>query len=278
MHINPYLGDTIVFNGVDNLPNKSISDFAIHPNNPNILVVSFMGYDTTGGYLYISYDALSANPTFTRINSVPNIPIYSVAFNPLKPDNALLIGTEKGLWFISDVTQGSSYPAYMVTDEELYGVPIKDISFFEWVLIKEFVSKVGDEEFYQYRLIKEPWPTLLLATDGLGVVETYAGNATNIKILDNSEAKATTIVYPNPVTKNDFKVKIQVNSSYNPNQKGRIKIYDITGTVVYYDVFSMYKEHIETIPTQHFANGIYIVEILIPEIGYKNSHKIIINR
>ncbi len=265
-------------NNIDNLPDKMISDIAIHPTNPDIVAVSFASYDTTGGYLYISFNATSPNPTFTRITTIPLVPVYTVAFNPINPDRILMVGTEKGLWVINDISAGSAFPAVNITDDVLFNVPIKDIKFHEWNIYKEVVRQENDQEIVQYRLRKDPWPRCLIATDGLGILETYVGNVVGIdnQFFFTENNKVNITLFPNPATGD--KVNLAIQTQTKKHKQAIIKIYDIKGNLVYLDTWNFQDIRKGTVDISRMGSGMYFVNIVVPEENFATSEKLIIKK
>jgi PKD repeat protein/photosystem II stability/assembly factor-like uncharacterized protein len=88
------------------LPDLTISYIAIHPENPEIVAVSFSGF-TNNSKVYISYDAGSTWENYS-IN-LPNLPANCVAFSRGSL-NPLYVGMDVGIYYIDGgLSEWSSY-------------------------------------------------------------------------------------------------------------------------------------------------------------------------
>jgi len=74
----------------------------VDQNNGNHVIVTFGGYDSNP-HVYVSTNALSANPTFTSLqsSSLPAMPVYSSVLDKWNP-NIIMVGTEEGLFTSTD--------------------------------------------------------------------------------------------------------------------------------------------------------------------------------
>lgn len=93
-----------------NLPNRAITDIAVHPTNTNIVYVSFSGFcgnnascPANQGHVWGTNNALdsnSANVTWTDLTGgkgLPNVPVNAVLLDPADPLH-LYIGTDLGVY------------------------------------------------------------------------------------------------------------------------------------------------------------------------------------
>jgi photosystem II stability/assembly factor-like uncharacterized protein len=88
--------------------NRTITSIAVDPNNDNHIILTLNAYDATD-YVYESMDAIySEYPTFTSIqNDLPQIPVYSSLMD--NETSAVIIGTEYGVWNLSDNSWSPQY-------------------------------------------------------------------------------------------------------------------------------------------------------------------------
>jgi photosystem II stability/assembly factor-like uncharacterized protein len=85
----------------DVLPNRYVSGLAFSPTNPNILYVTFSGFDesTPGhpGHLFKTSNAFVSTPTWTDISPPVNLPNNCLAIDPGGPET-IYVGTDIGIW------------------------------------------------------------------------------------------------------------------------------------------------------------------------------------
>lgn len=257
-----------------NLPAKIITDIAVNPSDPTIVALSYGSYDTTGGYLYLVFNATSPTPTFVRVQNpgLPLMPIYSLAFNPQNP-NMLILGTEYGLWLLTDIQNYNTAAIKELNTPPLYRTPIYDIYIKEWSLVKEVLSQPGVEpEIAQYRLVKDPNPVILLATAGQGVMETQLYEITGIEPLFTSSESLPIKAFPNPTHAN-LTVKIQKpmfhSSSYS------VTIYNVHGQKVLDTSVTLNNSSFFTISVESLPKGFYILECTEQKSNSKGQIKFI---
>ncbi len=103
----------------------------------------------------------------------------------------------------------------------------------------------------------------LFKTDSLGSSSGVVMNlATGIASISSIATEALT-VYPNPVTNGDFKVMIQ------PNQKGQINLYSLTGQLIFSKPFEQENQiHEFEINTSGIDNGMYFIEMQTEDQKY----------
>jgi len=102
------------------LPNLSINEIAVHPQNPNLIAVSLSGY-TAGSKVFISYNAGLTWINYSK--NLPNIPAKGLAFDA-KWNNALYLGMDVGIYYIDAyqqewVSYGEGLPNVIVQDIEI---------------------------------------------------------------------------------------------------------------------------------------------------------------
>ncbi len=91
--------------GSPSLPNRSISEIAVHPTNPYNVYVVVGGTGTPHAY---RCDNTLANPVVwvnisgSNTNSLPNVHANSIALNPSAPDTEIYVGTDIGMFYTLD--------------------------------------------------------------------------------------------------------------------------------------------------------------------------------
>lgn len=80
------------------IPNRTVTDLAFDPTDPNILYVSLAGYDgATPGHLFKTTNALAPLPIWANISPPEDIPINTVVLDP-SDQKSLYIGADRGVW------------------------------------------------------------------------------------------------------------------------------------------------------------------------------------
>jgi len=104
--------------------NRTITDIAIDPNNPNRVLVTLGNYGNTTN-VFFSSNALSATPTFTsRQGNLPSMPCYSGMLHIF--DGAVaLVGTDYGVFSTDNIN--STSPVWTKEDNGLADVPVFSI-------------------------------------------------------------------------------------------------------------------------------------------------------
>src|SRR5665213_820394 len=112
------------------------TSISVDQNDGNHVIVTFGGY-VTKPHVYVSTNALSANPTFTSIqHNLPAMPVYSSVLDKWDP-NVIMVGTEEGLFtsddagatWTPDINGFPRVPIFMLKQLTQYsnGVPSADI-------------------------------------------------------------------------------------------------------------------------------------------------------
>ncbi len=108
------------------LPNRFVSDLAIHPTDPNIAYAVYAGYNRntqqTPGHVFRTTDG---GATWADVsNNLPDIPANAIEVDPKNP-NEIYVGTDLGVFFSSDggvswapLTQGG-FPFVPVYDLDI---------------------------------------------------------------------------------------------------------------------------------------------------------------
>ncbi|OFX83391.1 MAG: hypothetical protein A2W99_11710 [Bacteroidetes bacterium GWF2_33_16] len=100
---------------------SSITYVAVHNLNPNIIWVTFGGYNSNR-----IYESTNGGTTWTSIsNGLPSIPVFCVVQNKMEnTNNHIYVGTDRGVFFkdgSADWAQfNSGLPSVMVTELDIY--------------------------------------------------------------------------------------------------------------------------------------------------------------
>ncbi len=260
----------------NSLPQKAITAIAVHPNNPDLMVIAYGSYDTTGGYLYISTNATSAQPTFTRlyVNNLPVTPIYDVEFSPASVKPAILIATEVGLWLAH--VDANPTTAIELNEPPLRRTIVYDIEVSMWRLQKEVLSiDPNGIEKAQYRLLKRVYPTVLLATEGNGVLEIdiWQVSGTTPPQATALQDKILVTLYPNPVVQQTFNLRFQ--SSIGNLGAITLKILDLQGRILRVYNKEDNAEHQVQVDVSGLPAGVYLLQVDVPKHHFQKTLKFI---
>jgi photosystem II stability/assembly factor-like uncharacterized protein len=88
-----------------NLPNRSISDIAVHPTNPYRVYVALGGTGTP--HVYRCDNTLANTPVWVNISGsgltgLPNVHANSIALDPAAPDTVIYVGNDVGFFYTLD--------------------------------------------------------------------------------------------------------------------------------------------------------------------------------
>jgi hypothetical protein len=83
------------------LPARPVTSVVFHPTNPNILYVTYSGFNaadpTHPGHIFMTTNALTATPTWTDVSPPVDIPHNAIAIDPTNPQ-IIYVGTDVGIW------------------------------------------------------------------------------------------------------------------------------------------------------------------------------------
>ena len=223
-----------------NLPSRTITDIEVDDNNPNRVIVTMGNYGNSS-FVYVTEDALSADPTWRSIQGgLPSFPVYDAEISVENP-NHIILGTEYGIW----ATQNgmSSTPTWVENNENFPLVPVFEMRQVE-------VKNVGGAN---------PWrtgPVIYAGTHGRGI---FKSNNLLTSIDKNpSTANLSLIAYPNPA-----RDKVSVELPTMSDAYVHVEILNYSGQVVYsaqVDILAGKTRRID-IPVSELAHGNYLLRI-----------------
>ncbi|MBT8326694.1 MAG: T9SS type A sorting domain-containing protein, partial [Bacteroidia bacterium] len=186
---------------------RFVTGIEVDPNDPNRVVVTVGNYGYSS-YVYITNNAMDANPTWTSIQgNLPQFPVYHAVINVDDPD-MIILGTEFGMWVTQNGT--NSTPTWV---ESLTGVD-PNIPF----------PKVP--VFTVYQVEDRPWsgPKIYAGTYGMGIWET-GSLLSNVKRPSKSASRTLLNAYPNPAN-NFVNLNTEIKGTYTAT------IYNLNGQAV----------------------------------------------
>ncbi len=245
------------------LPSRWVTHIAIHPNDPNTILVTYGAYDfnnQSNGRIYVSNDALSASPTFRDVTgSFPKYPVYTALFAPTttlqSPRNwKVLIGTEIGIY---------------ASNEDLTNPAVNDPAWFDYNSpeTKNVPVISMDMKLYNRRLVEQGTQVqifldearekhVLIGTYGRGMFLLRDWPVSNPPIYESSRGFSA-VLYPNPANNQAF-----IRFELKHNQEVEFSLYDISGKLLQnYNEKYIVGNHLISINTEGLSNGIYFVKL-----------------
>lgn len=230
------------------MPERWITDFAFDPVDPNNLIVTYGGYESSDpGRVWVSNNALTTTGSvaFRDVTgNIENIPVYTAAFHRDPTNPAIMIGTEDGLFTTTDSYSATSF-TWNKESDGFGNVPVTDI------YVRPFYSYSDGNDGYKYA--KDY--TVFISTGGRGLWK----SSSIVSRPDPKEASAfEATVYPNPST-NHATVEFDLPISSDV----RIEVWSLDGRKV--DVITDRRHsagvHKLGVNTQDLQAGIYLVKV-----------------
>jgi hypothetical protein len=199
-----------------------VSDIAIHPTNPDIVLVTYANYGIKN--IFLTTNATSATPTWTLVErNLADYSIRSAAITQVGDEIVYFVGTARGLFSSTDPT---------TKDWEMEGADNIGLA-----LISSLAYRPSDNK-------------LLIGTHGNGMFETTVKGT--LSTSDYTSNKIEVSFYPNP-TKRELNLQsttldLSKNLIYN--------ISDITGKVVKEGTVENKKINVENL-----NSGVYLVNL-----------------
>ncbi|MEM1002204.1 MAG: T9SS type A sorting domain-containing protein, partial [Bacteroidota bacterium] len=200
-----------------------VSGIAIHPTNPDIMLVVYANYGIDN--IFITSNATDANPTWTLVErNLSSHSIRSAAITEVDGNITYFVGTARGLYSSADPS---------TIDWSLEGVDEIGLA-----VVSQLVYRHADAK-------------LLVGTHGNGMFETTVGAALSIDEFANADVDIK--IYPNPtIDKLTLLAKNSINVSAVP-----FEIYNLTGSLVKTGVTSFEGE----LSTADLSAGMYLLRL-----------------
>ncbi|MCS7085033.1 MAG: T9SS type A sorting domain-containing protein [Bacteroidia bacterium] len=286
------------------LPRRWIRSLTVHPRDPNVVVVTYAYYGerlagtAEGSQIFITYNALSSNPTFRSLHgveSLPFVPIHCAYFNDDPNEPWLMIGTERGVYVLANPLSQDFWPSgdnllfepptpeddwQEANDGDMLPVPVYDISHKKWTTelrYKPDTVVVGADttvRYLPYTVVRPYYEGhLYIATLGRGVLRsaiTVGRNEPRRPLPPPASFEAK--IYPNP-TRNEASVRL----NDLPRTTLRISLLDALGREIW-SASEKVSGNVElSLPTAGRSPGIYYVRLAAPGFAPK-ALKLIVER
>lgn len=245
------------------LPNRWITHIAIHPNDPNTILVTYGSYDVsnqTNGRIYVSNNALSASPTFRDVtDNFPKYPVYTALFAPTttipSPRNwKVLIGTEIGVYASNEDLTNPSVTSpnwFDYNSPEIKNVPVVSM---DMKMVNRRVVEQGTQ--VQIFLDEAKEKHVVIGTYGRGSFILRDWPVSNEPIVETIHGLNATL-YPNPANHQAF-----IRFELIQNSEVEFSLFDISGKLLQQtkDKFSI-GNHLISIETENLTSGTYFVKL-----------------
>lgn len=199
-----------------------VSGIAVHPSNPDILLVVYANYGINN--IYMTTNATSTSPTWTLIErNLNNHSVRSAAIAEVDGKIIYFVGTARGLYSSSDPTRED----WDIESPDKIGLAV----------VSSLVYRPSDHK-------------LLIGTHGNGMFETTVDNTLSSDTFKQNSLGLS--LYPNPVVR-----EIQLKSDVLLNsEKITFNIYDISGKLVREGNVLNQKINVEAL-----NSGVYIINV-----------------
>ncbi len=203
----------------------SVSGIAVHPNNPDIVMVTYSNYGNTVRNIFITNNATSASPTWTEVErNLASFSIRAAAITEVDGETRYFVGTARGLYSTSNPT--SSDWVLESPDEISYA------------LVRSLAHRPADDQ-------------LLIGTHGNGI---YMGTIERLSVDEfNAASDSAIAMYPNPTSS---ELNISLESSFVEGDLD-YSVVDLTGKVVKRGTLSSDKK----VNVQDLTNGVYFLQL-----------------
>ncbi len=213
-----------------------VSGLAIHPSNPDIVLVTYSNYGINS--IYLTTNATAATPTWTLVESnLSSHSIRSAAITEVNNQTLYFVGTARGLYSSTDPTVTSS-------DAWVREAP-SQIGF---AVVSSLAYRPSDNH-------------LLIGTHGNGMYEATVSNVLSTNDVNNVSNEIS--LYPNPASTT---INLEV-----PTSKNNLKyaLINVSGQVV--SKGTLYNNQIDV---SSLTSGIYFIQLDIDgELGLKKFVK-----
>ncbi|MBQ0160995.1 MAG: T9SS type A sorting domain-containing protein [Bacteroidales bacterium] len=270
--------DTLMVSDTSYFFDRRISSIAVDPREgKDAIVVTFDGYNCEGPNVAYINNVSGNNPTISYI-SLPDatIPAYSAMIE--NTTGEVYVGTEEGVFRTANVNN----PSWQVYGA-FKGVPVT--SMYQVTYDYPMVSHLGHDGVteVQYYFPKTKYANAMyFGTYGRGIFMdmTYVSDSTNEVVTPEVYLEIPTVngngdnsvrFYPNPAVDNAT-MELTIAKAGN----AVVKVYDLTGKVVYSENMGRLSEgiHTRSISCQNLQHGMYLVNVTVA--GQTATSKLIV--
>lgn len=269
--------DTLMVSDSNYFFDRRISSITVDPREgKDAIILTFDGFNNEAANVVYINNISGDNYTIKNIPLPTNGPAYSAMIE--YTTGSVFVGTEEGVYTASNVSSPSWQPY-----GAFKGVPVT--SMYQVTssnpVIKHLTHDGITEVSYVFPRTKWPY-AMYFGTYGRGIFmdTTYVTDYENEIVTEEEFLSIPTVAscgdntvrfYPNPAVDN---ATMELNIAKAGN--AIVKIYDLTGKVVYFENLGRVAEGVQTrtIDCQRFQHGMYLVNVVIN--GQKATSKLIV--
>ncbi len=273
------------------LPRRWIRSLTVHPNDPNILVVTYAHYGkrlagtVNGSQIFITHNALSPNPVFRSLHgveSLPYVPIHCAYFHLRDGEEWLLIGTDRGVYALKNPSSQEFWPSgdnllfeppspeddwQEANDGQMSPIPVYDFFHKKWTLEQRYKPDtvvVGTDttvRYLPYSLVRRNYDGYLyIATMGRGILRSNVtlSRKEPQRPAPNPATFAATL-YPNPT-----RAGATVELKNMPRTTLRLSLLDVNGRELWSTSENVFGDRQYELPTEGRTAGVYFVRMAAP--------------
>jgi len=216
--------ENITPSGATASPGAVVSGIAIHPTNPDIMMVTYANYGINN--IFISTNATAASPTWDLVErNLNNHSVRSAAISEVNGETRYFVGTARGLYSSLDPTTTD----WAIEGQNLMGLAV----------ISDLVYRDLDKN-------------LLIGTHGNGMYQT---TVETLSTSDFSASKLNLKIFPNPAT-NYLQISSDIIDISNAID---YRIFDFNGRLV-----SEGNVNDGKIMVEKLNNGIFFLQVITP--------------
>lgn len=240
--------DVIRLDSFSNMPDSWISAIAVDPNDPDNVVVTYGAYAPNPTRVWLSNDGKTGISSFRDVsgNLPAELPVYAAAFSPMPSAQALVLGTEAGIYATSsDYSDPNTVISWAAENTGLGEVAVYDVNFRRY--------KAIDLGFGNFAYA--PDHTLFIGTYGRGAFRSQTLVSTTPST--PNPAGLHLAVAPNPM---DQGGRLTLDLEYAGTVE--VQVFDLAGNPT--GIRSLQKlpsgSHTMELPTEKLAAGMYLLQ------------------
>ncbi|WP_459210218.1 T9SS type A sorting domain-containing protein [Aquimarina rhabdastrellae] len=203
----------------------NVSGIAVHPNNRDIVMVTYSSYGSSVRNIFVTTNATSANPTWTEVErNLASFSIRAAAITEVNGETRYFVGTARGLYSSIDPTSND----WVIESPDQIG----------FAVARSLAYRPADNQ-------------LLIGTHGNGM---YMATVRPLSVDEFDAASDNAItMYPNPTSS---ELNISLESSFVEGDLD-YSVVDLTGKVVKRGTLSSDKK----VNVQDLTNGVYFLQL-----------------
>lgn len=226
-----------------------VTGISVDPNDPNHVVVSIGGYGVvSGGKVQETFNALSANPTWSNIwfpsGEMAKMPCYDVVIDAMDASGeTILVGTEYGVWATDNGGEEWHYTATNMGSPNGPTAPVFAMKQ-QWRGNSPWIAPSNQGAIYA-------------ATHGRGIFRSDLFLEVNEGEAAVNATLAPMQVYPNPASQGVVNV-----ASSRMRGDIRLEIFDLSGRMLIQQNVARYDGQRLTVDVSGLPSGSYVIRLV----------------